>query len=118
MRLPERQDFLDYAEGSCSDALLQKRILQMLASSPVMREQLAEIKRDLYMVSSQVPDYAPGAPFGAELSRLAQTWLQLAYNRKFAMRNFYRTREFFWLLVALAGGTLLVLALVGAHLMG
>lgn len=114
MRLPERQDFLDYAEGASQSAEMQKQILKLLASSPIIREQVAGLKQDLYLVSCQIPDYAPRVDFGADLSKLAQTWTKLVYNRKFSLSRFHRSREFFGLLLLLV--SLLVLILVGLGL--
>lgn len=117
MKLPDRQEFLDYAEGSAGQsAEVQRQILKMLASSPVMREQLADLKRDLYLASVQVPDYVPSAEFGSELSRLAQTWSQLAYARKFSLKHFYRSREFFGLILLLVAGALFVLVGIGLRI--
>jgi hypothetical protein len=111
MRLPDREDFLDYAEGAAQSAEVQKKILKLLASSPLVREQLAGIKQDLYMVSSQIPDYAPRAEFGVELTKIAQAWTKIVYNRKFSLSKFHRSREFFGLLLFLV--SLLLLILVG-----
>lgn len=114
LKLPDRKDFLDYAEGaSLQDTQMQRQILNLLASSSVMREQLVELKKDLYLVSSQVPDYVPEAQFGAEVAKLAQTWLQVVYNRKFSMKNFHRSREFFGIISFVVGATLVLLVLLG-----
>ena len=118
MRLPDRDDLLDYVEDSAGqDKDVQRRILHLLASSPVMRESVAELKRDLYLAGSQVPDYAPDAAMGAELMRLSQAWIQLVYERKYSLKNFHRSREFFALMLILSGVTLLVLGLLGLNLM-
>ncbi|MGZ3693756.1 MAG: hypothetical protein ACXWQO_06120 [Bdellovibrionota bacterium] len=118
MRLPDRQEFLDYAEGTAGQSSdTQKQILKLLASSPVMREQLAELKRDLYLAAVQVPDYFPSTEFAAELTRLTQSWAQLAYTRKFSLKNFYRSREFFGLILFLVAAAFLLLAGVGIKLM-
>lgn len=118
MKLPERQDFLDYAEGTPGqNSDTQRRIMNLLASSPVMREQLAELKRDLYYVSAQIPEYQPDAPFGAELARLSQNWVQLQYSRKFSIKNFYRSAEFFGLLSLVAAALILLLVFLGWRLL-
>ena len=118
MRLPDRNDILDYVENaSGQDAEVQKRILHMLASSQVLREHLSELKRDLYLVSSQVPDYAPEAVFGAEIMRLSQVWLHASYKRKFSLRDFYRSREFFSFALGLVGVLLLILGIMGLRLL-
>lgn len=118
MRLPDRDDLIDYVEhASGQDAEVQKRILHLLASSQIMREQVAELKRDLYKISVQIPDYAPDAAFGAEIMRLSQSWLQVVYARKFSLKNFYRSREFFGIILTLAGIALLVLGVLGFRLM-
>lgn len=118
MRLPDRNDILDYADGAHNiDAETQRAILNLLASSPILREQMAELKRDLYFVSTQVPDYHPTAAFGAEVTRLSQAWVKLAYARKFSLRQFYRSREFFFLMAFVGVGVLALLALVGMQLL-
>ena len=119
MRLPDRRELLDYVEGvPGQDAQVQKNILQLLASSRIMREQLVELKRDLYMVSTQIPEYMPSPTIAAEVTKLAQAWIQVLYNRKFALRNFYRTQEFFWLLCLVGAAILGVLTLLGWNLLG
>ena len=119
MRLPDRQELLDYAEGAAGQsAEVQKQILNLLASSPVVREQLAQIKQDLYLVSSQIPDYVPRSEFGADLAKLAQSWTTVVFNRKFSLTKFHRSREFFGLLAALAGLVLLVLIGLGLRMLG
>lgn len=119
MRLPDRDDLLDYVENaSGQDTEVQKRVLQLLASSQLLREQISELKRDLYLVGSQIPDYAPDASFGAEIMRLAQTWQRTVYERKFSLRNFHRSREFFGLLLALVGVALLAIGVMGFRLLG
>jgi hypothetical protein len=119
MRLPGRNDLLDYVENATGqDVEVQKRVLQILASSQVLREQMAEVKRDLYLVGSQIPDYAPDASFGAEIMRLTQTWLRAVYERKFSPRQFYRSKEFFGLILGLVGLALLAIAYVGLRWIG
>ncbi len=114
LRLPGRDELLDYVENaSGQDAEIQKRVLQLLASSQILREQMAEVKRDLYLVGSQVPEYSPDANFGAEIMRLTQTWLRMVYERKFSLRHFHRSKEFFGLILTLIGIALLALAVVG-----
>lgn len=118
MKLPDRKDFLDYADGARGiDAETQRRILQMLASSSILREQMAELKRDLYMVGAQVPEYAPSAAFGAEITKLAQSWVRLVYTRKFSLQHFHRSREFVLLLGVVGACLLGMLALVGMQLL-
>ena len=109
MRLPDRFEILDYAENAAGqDANTQKRILQLLASSQILREHLAEVKRDLYMVGTQVPEYTPDAMFAAEVSKLSQTWFRTLYERRFSLRSFYRSREFYFFILGLLGTALLI----------
>lgn len=113
MKLPDRQEFLDYAEGVAGqDSETQRQIMNLLASSPVVREQLAELKRDLYHVAAQVPDYRPDAAFAAELTRLSQNWAQLNLNRSLSARHFTRSREFSRLLMGLGAAAAVILALL------
>jgi hypothetical protein len=119
LKLPGRDDLLDYVENAAGqDAEAQKSVLQLLASSKILREQMAEVKRDLYLVGAQIPDYTPDAAFGAEIMRLSQTWIRAVYERKFSLKQFYRSQEFMGLLLALAGLLLLAVGLLGFHLIG
>ncbi|RZA07033.1 MAG: hypothetical protein EOP11_08800 [Proteobacteria bacterium] len=114
MKLPDRQEFLDYAEGVAGqDSEIQRQIMNLLASSPVVREQLTELKRDLYHVAAQVPDYRPDAMFAAELAKLSQNWLQLNLNRQLSAKNFTKSSEFFRLLLGIALGLFVLLAVLG-----
>jgi len=113
LKLPDRQEFLDYAEGVVGqDSETQRQIMNLLASSPVVREQLAELKRDLYHVAAQVPDYRPDAAFAAELAKLTLNWSEVSLNRNLAARNFTKSREFSRLLVAIAGVAGVMIALL------
>jgi hypothetical protein len=113
LKLPDRQEFLDYAEGVAGqDSEAQRQIMNLLASSPLVREQLAELKRDLYHVAAQVPDYRPDAAFGAEVAKLCQNWSQLSVNRSLNAKNFTASREFSRLLLSLAGAAALIFALL------
>ena len=117
MKLPERREFLFYAEGDRSqNEEAQRQILNLLASSQIIRQQLVEVKKDLYTVSVQVPDYHPTAQFGAELARLSETWAKVAYDRKFSLKNFYRSREFFSLMIFVAAMILMLLYFLGLSL--
>ncbi len=113
MKLPERKDLLDYAEGTRQEAAVQKQILHLLASSSIMREQLTELKKDLYLVSTQVPEYQPDVAFASELGKLSQAWLKLVYERKFSFKKFHRSSEFYHLMLVMVGAALLLVGLVG-----
>jgi hypothetical protein len=117
LKLPDRKDLLNYAEGTAQEAAIQKQILQLLASSPIIREQLADLKKDLYLVSTQVPEYKPDLAFASELTRLAQAWLKLSYDRQFSVKKFHRSKEFFHLMLILAGALLFLIGMIGLHLL-
>lgn len=118
MKLPDRQDFLDYAEGAYDqDKEVQKRILNLLASSSVMREQLAELKKDLYMIGSQIPEYPMSTSFAAEVSKLSQNWAKLTFERKYSLREFYRSREFFILILFVGAILVFILSMIGITLL-
>ena len=105
MKLPERKDFLDYAESSSAqDPELQKQILRLLASSQEYREQMAELKKDLYMIEVQIPEYPLRASFAADLARVSKEWIDLRFAREFSFKNFHTTKEFLWILLGMALG--------------
>jgi hypothetical protein len=102
-------DLLDYAEGGRNQRPeVQKQILNLLASSPLLRGQLAELKVDLYRVSTQIPDYPLEVSTAAEVTKLANLWIQMVYRRKFSLKLFYRSREFSMIFVWLAALFLVV----------
>ncbi len=117
MKLPERKDLLDYAEGARQEAAVQKQILHLLASSSLMREQLTELKKDLYLVGTQVPEYQPDVAFAGELGKLSQAWLRLVYERKFSIKKFHRSKEFYHLMLVLVGAALLLVGVIGWRLL-
>lgn len=118
MRLPERKDFLRYAENDTElSPEVQKAVLILLASSSTVRKEVAELKRDLYLVDVQVPDFLPTVEMGVELAKLSDTWVSLLYQRQFSLRNFYRSREFFHLLLMVGGVLALLLLGVGISIL-
>lgn len=113
MKFPDRKDFLDYAEGHpLSDPEVQRQVLKMLASSRLYREQMAELKKDLYLVDVQVPEYVLSASYVSKLAKLSQSWIELQFARDYGFKGFYRTKEFLWVGVVLAVGLLSVLLLL------
>ena len=114
LRLPERNEILDFAEGARGqDAETQKKILHLLVSSQIMRQQVADLKRDLYIIDVQVPDYSISKELGAQMAQLTQAWVKLQYSRKFSFKNFYRTNEFFSLMVFVAAALIGLIILIG-----
>lgn len=117
MRFPDRRDFLDYAEEAPGQSVeVQKQILKILASSPVMREQLLELKKDFYLVDALVPDYMPSPVLASEVTKLGQAWMKIVYARKFSLNQFHRTKEFFYLMLFVGACLLFLLAAFGVHL--
>ncbi len=117
MKLPERKDFLYYVESDPEQSSgAQQSILALISSSAVVRQQIVEVKKDLYLVSVQVPEYEPTAHFGMELARLSDSWAKISYNRKFSVRHFYRSREFFGLILTVAAMLGLLLYFIGLGL--
>jgi len=114
LKIPERKDFLRYAENDLDlPPEVQKAVLTLLASSSTVRKEVAELKRDLYLVDVQVPDFLPTVEMGVELAKLSDTWVSLLYKRQFSLKNFYRSREFFHLLLFVGGVLALLLLGVG-----
>ncbi len=112
MTLPDRNDFLDYAEGApLKSADIQKNILLLLASSKIYREQCAELQRDLYHIDVKIPEYPVTPPMAVDLSILANDWVKLRLARSMSFRTFTRTREFVLLLVGIFGACVFILAM-------
>lgn len=109
MRLPSREELLEFVESDgSSNAQTHRQILGLIASSKVVREQVAELKQDLYWVDSQVPDYVPGVSLGLEITRLTKSWGVSEYKRSFSLKEYYRAKEFLYLMLFLFGGILML----------
>lgn len=97
LKLPEREDFMNYAEGVPLDPQLQKRIQQLLASNAEMRQSLAVLRRDLYHIDCQIPQVPLPVETAAEIAKLAQVWA--AKNSvNVALPRFWERKDF-WILV-------------------
>ena len=79
---PVRKDFLSYVEGETDlEPALQEQILRMLGSDPNLRQEFAEIKRDLYLVDAQIPFYIETDEFKNEIAGLYKSWTALRNRR-------------------------------------
>ena len=104
MRFPDREDILQYVEGAQHvEGPVQKQIFQLMASNAVLREQIAELRKDLYEVETQIPDFSYTETFDKDLRGLAQTWLKLSYDRKNSFQLFYKNWEFWKVFLYLFG---------------
>ncbi|MCO5141470.1 MAG: hypothetical protein M9962_00090 [Oligoflexia bacterium] len=113
MKLPSREDMMEFVEGDAGlNAHMHRQILDLIASSKVVREQVTELKQDLYWVDSQVPDYLPGVSLGLEITRLTKSWGASEYKRSFSLKDYYRAKEFTYLMLFLFGGVLMLFILV------
>lgn len=83
IELPGRKEFIEYAEGATVEPEVQERILQLLASSALVRENLSELKRDLYRVDVLIPDFQPDANFRLEVAKVIPVWLKKGDRRRF-----------------------------------
>jgi hypothetical protein len=115
-RMPQYQDFIDYAEGvTLRDADLQRKVLQMLAVSSELRQQMTVLKRDLYLINSQIPDFECEAAFNEELRLVAQSWIKMSLSRQFSFPKFLDAKEFFAVVsILIAAGLVLVFFLLNA----
>jgi hypothetical protein len=111
--LPEQKDFIDYAEGrACRTNEVQRQVLQMLATSPELRKQVAELKKDIYLVNAQIPEFEADPAFAQELRGVAEAWLRLSLSRRFAFPKFLKAKEFFALVALIVAGIVLLVFLL------
>lgn len=109
MKLPTREDLLEFVESSAGlDMSTHRQILDLIGSSRIVREQISELKQDLYWVDVQVPDYLPGASMGLEITRLTKSWGATEYKRNFSVKEYYRAKEFLYLMLFLFGGIIML----------
>lgn len=87
---------MDYAEsGLLPDPEVQRRVLQILAASPELREQMNQLKKDLYLVNAQIPEFEADEALSQGLRTLAEAWFQRSLRKRFAFAHFLNTKEFF-----------------------
>jgi len=112
LKLPEQDDFLRYAEGiPAKNPQVEKQIQKILASNTEARQRLTELRKDLYHIESQIPQYVMPPEFGVELTKIAQTWLQVRMRKETSFRNFRWEKELIFIL-SLLGAILLVIGLI------
>lgn len=107
MRMLEPTEILRFAEG-CADFApdVEKEILAQIASSPDLRRRVAELRRDLYLVECQIPEYEIAPEFLLEVNKLAEVWLGMRLKRGPRASRPLLGRAFFaW---AILGATLLL----------
>jgi hypothetical protein len=71
----EAREILRFAEGiSDLDADREEQLLSQVASSPDLRRKIAELRRNLYLVECQMPEYRPSAELLLEAEKLSRIW--------------------------------------------
>ena len=79
----EAREILRFAEGiSDLDADREEQLLSQVASSPELRRKIAELRRDLYLVECQIPEYRPSAELLIEAEKLSRLWSSRIEGRK------------------------------------
>ena len=107
-------EIIRFAEGlSDLEPDLEAEILTQVASSPDLRTRIALLRRDLYLVECQIPDYQMATEYLLELNKLAEIWVRMRMERKLKLQKFLFGREFAalgFLFAGLLGLALLILS--------
>ena len=71
----EPREILRFAEGiSDLNPDREEQLLSQVASSPDLRQKIAELRRDLYLVECQIPEYEPSVELLLEAEKLSRVW--------------------------------------------
>lgn len=93
LEFPSQEDLIRYAEGIPSEPALEKQIKKILASNSLVRSEIAEIKKELYRLECQLPQYNLSPEFGAELAKMSEAWCSLRARQKLSFKNFWGEKE-------------------------
>lgn len=73
----KQSDLLAFIEGNRdANPSVGQKILQELPTNPKLRQRMAELQRDLYLVDSEIPSVQPSAQFLLEVNKLGTVWLE------------------------------------------
>ena len=109
----EPHEIVRFAEGlSDLEPDIEAEILTQVVSSPDLRKRIAALRRDLYLVECQIPDYQMAPEYLIELNKLAEIWVRMRMERKLKLQKFLFGREFAALGLLLAGLVGLALAIL------
>lgn len=109
----DEQDLIRFAEnvGELSPEN-HRKIMEQVVSNPHLRKRVARIRKDLYLVDSQIPEYSISAEFHTDLKNLAELWLRNRFERRLRMSRFLFGKEFLYfasvLIVVLLIATLII----------
>lgn len=107
----EPKQLIRFAEGGIDlESDQEEIILKQVATNGELRKQLAEIRRDLYLVDCQIPEYNLNPEYIIELNKLGQAWLKLRIDQQLRGYKFLFSREFISL--ALFVCSLLIFSLI------
>ena len=116
LKLPEQEDLFRFAEGvPARDPVVERQIRQILASNSLVRQEMSEIKKELYRLECQLPHYTLRPEFGADIAKMAQSWCAIRAKEKLSFQNFWKEKELRRVLFVL-GFFLTVIALISRYL--
>ncbi len=91
----DEQELICFVENATElDPDAHKRIMEQVAANPDLRERVARIRKELYIVDSQIPEYDISREFHEELKSLAELWLRSKLKQKLRMRRVLFGKEF------------------------
>ena len=106
-------ELIRFAEGGTDiDPELQEFLVRQLASSSELREELGTLRKDLYLVSCQIPEYAISSDFEMELQKLSELCVQRQTNKRYRLVNFLMGKEFLYLGIGFVGMMIIALVLI------
>lgn len=111
----DEQELIRFAENASElNAEEHKRIMDQVVANPDLRKRVAIIRKDLYLVASQIPEYNLSREFHGELKSLAELWLRSRFEKRLRMRKFLFGKEFVFFAAVLIA--LLIIALLIIYL--
>lgn len=86
-----KKDFWDYVDGNAGES--KNQIALLLASSPETRKKISELKRDFFLIDSQIPKVDMSMELSYEIAGICQKWLNLHYKKSMPVTSLLKSKK-------------------------
>ncbi len=106
-------DLIRFAENASELSLdAHRSIMEKVAGDPELRKKVAQVRKDLYLVETQIPEYSISTEFHGDLKNLAELWLKSRFEKRLKMRKFLFGKEFLTFAAVMIGILLVALTVI------
>lgn len=86
-----KKDFWDYVDGKAGD--FKNQIALLLASDPQVRKKISELKRDFFLIDSQIPTIEMSKELSYEIAGTCHKWLNLHYKKSLPITSLLKSKK-------------------------